>query len=145
MADQLADGVWYLDLGLIKPFASNAFLVDDGVVQTAVEGASEQKRDDPAEGGLTLVDTGTWWNEPSIREELADAGFGPGDLDRMLLTHYDLDHVGGLKRLLAEFDGPVFLGRPDFGFLRYDEQPAWAHDPVLARLLWHGGGAGEYL
>lgn len=111
MARLLTDGVWYLKLGLIPPLASNSFLVDDG--------------------SLTLVDTGLWWNEPSIRDELADAGFGPGDLDRVLLTHYDLDHVGGLKRLLPEFDGPVYLGRPDLAFLQYDAHPAWAHHKGL--------------
>ncbi|SFS08323.1 Glyoxylase, beta-lactamase superfamily II [Halomicrobium zhouii] len=111
MARKLADGAWYLDLGLIPPFASNSFLVDDG--------------------DLTLVDAGLWWNEPSVRDELADAGYAVGDLDRVLITHYDLDHVGGLKRLLPEFDGPVYLGRPDYDFLNHDSHPQWAHHKGL--------------
>jgi len=64
MARKLADGVWYLNLGLIPPFASNSFLVDDG--------------------DLTLVDVGLWWNRPSVRDELADAGYAVSDLDRVL-------------------------------------------------------------
>ena len=111
MAEKLREGVWLLDLGLVTPFASNSFLVDDGDV--------------------TLIDTGLWWNRPSIRDELADAGYGPGDLDRVLVTHYDLDHVGGLKRLLPEFDGPVYLGRPDYDFLQHENHPAWAHHKGL--------------
>ncbi|MFB6308011.1 MAG: MBL fold metallo-hydrolase [Haloarculaceae archaeon] len=104
MARQLADGVWQLDLGLVPPLAANAFLVDDGSV--------------------TLCDTGLGWNRPSLSAELSAAGYAPADLDRVLLTHYDLDHVGGLDTLDG-FDGPVYLGRPDH------ELATGAGDPPL--------------
>ena len=111
MARQLVDGVWELDLGLMPPLASNAFLVDE---QALAECDGED---------VTLCDTGLFWNEPSIRDELDDAGYGPADLDRVLLTHYDLDHVGGLKHLSPEFTGPVSLGRPDYELVRSDSPP----------------------
>ena len=128
MAREIVDGVWYLDLGLIPPFASNSFLIDDSKVD-APTGADDD--DDDGTGDVTLCDAGLWWNEPSVREELADAGYGPEDLDRVLVTHYDLDHVGGLKRLLPEFDGPVYMGRPDYDFLNHDDHPPWAHHKGL--------------
>jgi glyoxylase-like metal-dependent hydrolase (beta-lactamase superfamily II) len=111
MARQLVDGVWELDLGLLAPLASNAFLVDERAL-AGCEG------DD-----VTLCDTGLFWNEPSIRDELEDAGYGPGDLDRVLLSHCDLDHVGGLKRLLPDFTGPVYLGRPDYELVEHGSPP----------------------
>lgn len=125
MVQELREGVWLLDLGLIPPFASNSFLIDERVVR------GESESGDEGDDAVTLIDAGLWWNRPSIRAELADAGYGPGDLDRVLVTHYDLDHVGGLKRLLPEFDGPVYIGRPDYDFLQHDEHPAWAHHKGL--------------
>lgn len=105
MAEQLADGVWWLDVGLVRPVDTNAFLVDDGSV--------------------TLIDTGLWFNCPSLRSELADAGYSPGDLDRVLLTHYDLDHTTGLRELRPAFDGPVYIGQHDL------DLSTGAYDPPL--------------
>lgn len=94
MAERLGDGVWLLDVGWIRPLDTNCYLVDDGDV--------------------TLVDTGIWRNRPSLRSELALAGYDPGDIDRVLLTHYDLDHTTGLGELRPGFDGPVYIGRHDY-------------------------------
>ncbi|NLV10486.1 MBL fold metallo-hydrolase [Halomicrobium mukohataei] len=111
MARRLIDGVWELDLGLLPPLASNAFLLD------------EREMDGTDGEAVTLCDTGLFWNEPSIRDELAAVGYEPGDLDRVLLTHYDLDHVGGLERLQPEFTGPVFLGRADYELVENGAPP----------------------
>ncbi|MFB6353574.1 MAG: MBL fold metallo-hydrolase [Halobacteriales archaeon] len=87
MTDALLDGkVYRLDLGFV-----NAYLVDDGEV--------------------TLVDAGTPGAADSLRAELEAAGYAPADLDRVLVTHFDLDHVGGLARLGAE--APVHAMEPD--------------------------------
>lgn len=110
MAEQLAEGVWWLDVGLVRPIDTNAFLVDDGSV--------------------TLIDTGLPCNCPSLRSELADAGYSPSDLDRVLLTHYDLDHTTGLGGLRPEFDGPVYIGQRDL------DLSTGAYDPPL---LHHKG------
>ncbi|MFB6152362.1 MAG: MBL fold metallo-hydrolase [Haloarculaceae archaeon] len=116
MAEQVRDGLWLLDLGLFPPFATNGYLVDDGEV--------------------TLVDPGLPWNRPSLRSELADAGYGPGDLDRVLLTHFDLDHSGGLGHLLPEFDGPVYLGADDAAMVRGETDPSSRHHKgVFHRLV----------
>jgi glyoxylase-like metal-dependent hydrolase (beta-lactamase superfamily II) len=91
MAEYVADGVWLLDLGLVPPFATNSYLLDDGEV--------------------TLVDAGLPVNRPSLRDELAATGHAPEDLDRVLVTHYDVDHTGGLARLGREI--PVYVGEAD--------------------------------
>ncbi|MDX1747738.1 MAG: MBL fold metallo-hydrolase, partial [Halobacteriales archaeon] len=89
MAEELAPGVWYLNLGWRAPLGANAFLVEDGTV--------------------TLVDAGLPLNARRIRHELAATGLDPGDIDQVLITHYDLDHVGGLARLVPELDAPVYM------------------------------------
>lgn len=86
MARTLSEGVWLLDLGRV-----NAYLVADDV--------------------LTLVDTGMPWHSVAIREEIQEAGFEAEDVERILVTHFDIDHVGGL----SAFDGvaAIFVGERD--------------------------------
>lgn len=111
MAERLAEGVWLLDVGLFAPVDTNAYLIDDGEV--------------------TLIDTGLWVNRPSLRSEVADAGYGPGDIDRVLLTHYDLDHTTGLRELRPEFDGPVYLGEADYDIVTRRSSPPLLHHKGL--------------
>ncbi|WP_277541472.1 MBL fold metallo-hydrolase [Haloarcula laminariae] len=118
MVRELRPGVWLLELGLFPPLASNAYLVDERAVGSDGD-------------ALTLVDTGLWWNRPTIGDELDAVGYGPTDLDRVLLTHYDLDHVGGLNRLVPAFDGPVSVGRDDLDLLAGRAEPALLHHKGL--------------
>ncbi|WP_255195773.1 MBL fold metallo-hydrolase [Halorarius litoreus] len=126
MARRLADGLWQFDLGLFRPLASNVFLVD---------GAEVSGGDD----AVTLVDTGLPINLPTVRGELDDAGFVVADIDRVLLTHYDLDHVGGLARL-AGLDADVYMGAADVDLVRGHWHPEWTHHKGafhrLARMLY---------
>ncbi|MEF8976333.1 MAG: MBL fold metallo-hydrolase [Halapricum sp.] len=116
MAEELSPGVWLLNLGLFRPFDTNCFLVDDGTV--------------------TLIDTGLWYNRPSLGSELAAAGYEPADVDRVLLTHYDLDHTTGLRHLPAAFDGPIYIGRADYDLYTggYDP-PLVHHKGIFHRLV----------
>ena len=91
----------------------NAYLVDDGDV--------------------TLVDAGTPWNAARLEGQLAGAGYAPADVDRVLLTHYDLDHVGALAAL--EFDAPVHAADPDAGYLDGSARPPLTpHKALLQRV-----------
>jgi glyoxylase-like metal-dependent hydrolase (beta-lactamase superfamily II) len=122
MARELADGVWLLDVGLVPPLATNAFLLDGN------EAVGDTDHTDGTDEEVTLVDTGLWWNRPSLVGEVADAGYEPTDIDQVLLTHYDLDHVTGLGRLLERgFDGPVYMGRRDVELVRGEWDPPLAH------------------
>ncbi len=52
--------------------------------------------------GLTLIDTGLPGSDKKIMQYLSERGYSAKDLVRIILTHSDLDHVGGaaaLKRL----------------------------------------------
>lgn len=115
MADRLDEGLWLLNLGLVTPFATNGYLVDDG--------------------DLTLVDPGLPVNRPRIGTELADAGYDVADVDRVLVTHFDLDHVGGLARLVPEFEGPVYMGAQDLAMATGETDPKRRHHKGLFHRL----------
>lgn len=92
MATALAEGVFQLHCRGV-----NAYLLDDGAP--------------------TLIDAGSPWDVGLLRSELLDAGYHPGDIDRVLITHYDIDHVGGLARLSPALDAPVYASDPDRAYV----------------------------
>lgn len=111
MVTQLGRGVYWLDLGWPSPFGSNAYLVDDGSV--------------------TLIDSGLPLNQSGIRDEIGAAGFSIAEIDRVLITHYDLDHIGGLARLVPELDAPVFVGARDLELMEGRWDPPLLHHKGL--------------
>jgi len=124
MPRRLTGGVWLLDLGLVDPVDSYAYLVDD-----------------PDDGTVTLVDAGLFLNRPTLAAELAAAGEGYtlDDVDRVLVTHYDLDHVGGLGAF-ADSGVPVYVGADDAALIAGDADPPLLHHKGLfhrvARRVW---------
>jgi glyoxylase-like metal-dependent hydrolase (beta-lactamase superfamily II) len=98
MADELADGLWR-----IRCTGVNAYLLQ----------ADE----------LVLVDAGTPIDAGAIGRGVADAGHALADVDRVLVTHFDLDHVGALWRLDDELVGPVHMAEPDRGYLTREASP----------------------
>jgi glyoxylase-like metal-dependent hydrolase (beta-lactamase superfamily II) len=102
------DHAWRLELGGV-----NAYLVDDG--------------------GLTLIDAGMPWHTDQVRQYLADGGYDAGDVDRVLLTHFDLDHVGTLADL--GLDCKVYARHPDAEMLAGTiAPPATNHKGLLQRV-----------
>jgi|GEM_PF-258236 len=101
MVTRLSEDAWWIELGGV-----NAYLVDD-------------------EGALTLVDAGMPWHASAVLDAVVEAGFALRDLDRVLVTHYDLDHVGGLAR----FDGldlTIYAGRHDAPLVSGRESPPFS-------------------
>jgi glyoxylase-like metal-dependent hydrolase (beta-lactamase superfamily II) len=49
--------------------------------------------------GLTLIDTGLPGSGKKILGFISGLGFSPADLKRIIITHADFDHVGGLSAL----------------------------------------------
>ena len=108
-ATELSDGVWWLDLGGV-----NCYVVEDG-------------------DELVLVDAGTPWQASAIRDGVRDTGNALGDVSRVLLTHYDLDHVGALAKL--GLDVPVYAGSEDAYVLAGERKPTWRnHKGLLQRV-----------
>lgn len=101
--------VWWLDLGGV-----NAYLADDG-------------------GDLVLVDAGTPRSAAAIARGIRESGHEITDVARVLVTHYDLDHVGALSRL--GLDAPVYVGREDAYVLARQRKPDWRnHKGLLQRV-----------
>jgi glyoxylase-like metal-dependent hydrolase (beta-lactamase superfamily II) len=92
------------DVWQIECTGVNAYLADD-------------------DGVLTLVDTGLSRDGSTIRTAIREAGYDVSDLERILVTHYDVDHVGALASLAAETGADVHMGAADAPFLMGKEQP----------------------
>lgn len=110
MATELADGVWRIGCRGV-----NAYLYD---------------RDD-----LVLVDAGTPIDGGRIRAGVADAGHALADVDTVLVTHFDVDHVGALWRLDDVLDAPVHMPDPDASYLTRAASPPWSRKGLLQRAL----------
>lgn len=109
MATELADGLWWFDLGGV-----NAYLAVD-------------------DGELTLVDAGTPFDSGDIARGVSDAGYSINDIDRVLVTHFDFDHVGALSRL--PIDAPIYIGAADAPVLTGTGTPDWRnHKGALQRV-----------
>jgi glyoxylase-like metal-dependent hydrolase (beta-lactamase superfamily II) len=62
-------------------------------------------------------------------EQLRAAGFQPGDIDTVLITHYHGDHIGGLRNKAGEFVFPkakVLVPAPEHAFWMDDAKMAAA-------------------
>jgi glyoxylase-like metal-dependent hydrolase (beta-lactamase superfamily II) len=119
MITELGDGVWQIPCGAgpSRWTRVNAYLVDD-------------------DGDLTLVDTGTPRDGGRIRAAIRETGHEVADLERILVTHYDIDHVGGLASLLESSGATCYVGAGDAGFLMGREKPpAFHHKGLFQRLL----------
>lgn len=111
MVTQLGDDVWWYDLRGV-----NAYLVDDG-------------------GALTLVDTGNPWDGRNLILGLSDIDYSLQDVERVFLTHYDFDHVGGLARLHG-LDATVYVGEADAPLVTGEGKPPLSnHKGALQRAM----------
>lgn len=99
MATKLAEGVWNIDLP-----GTNAYVVEDGDT-------------------TTLVDAGFPWQADRVADALQVAAGGAEGIDRILVTHFDIDHVGGLSGIDG-LDAPVYAGEPDAGYVAGTTKPS---------------------
>ena len=110
MVTEIADGVRRIECRGV-----NAYLVFDDVP--------------------TLVDAGTPWDEAAIRDALDEAGVEVSEVGRVLLTHYDLDHVGTLAALAPDLDAAVRAYGFDAQLLRGARSPPLRnHKGLIQRL-----------
>lgn len=92
--------------------------------------------------GLTLIDTGVPGSGPLIAEAIRGLGRRPGDLRRVLLTHFHDDHAGSAADIAAWGEVEVLAHRADAPFIRGQAE---GPPPVLAdweRPIWDRVHAG---
>ncbi len=72
-----------------------------------------------------LVDAGFPGQAPQIRQAIEQAGVPFDMLRRVIITHHDIDHIGGLSGILKEAPGPVeVLSHEDErAYVQGDKQP----------------------
>lgn len=59
--------------------------------------------------GYVLVDSGFSWKRGALREALERSGCKPGNLQLILITHGDFDHVGNCAWLRKKYAAPVAM------------------------------------
>jgi glyoxylase-like metal-dependent hydrolase (beta-lactamase superfamily II) len=84
--------------------AMNVVLVDDGHTRTLIDTGAGSKWDDKARGIYRL-------RERTPEEFLAPCGIGPGDVDRVVVSHLHFDHAGG--NTVQGADGVLRAAFPD--------------------------------
>ena len=85
--------------------------------------------------GPTLVDAGTPWDADAVERRVERAGATLEEVERVLLTHYDVDHVGGLAALARRgLDAPVYAADPDAGHVEGSTPPAFDRKGLVQRL-----------
>jgi glyoxylase-like metal-dependent hydrolase (beta-lactamase superfamily II) len=117
MTTRISEHVWWCDFQGV-----NAYLFRDG-------------------GTLMLVDAGMTWHASRLERAIAavadthvSADTPIAAVDHVVLTHYDIDHVGALSRLDG-LDATVFAGSPDASFLTRTERPPWNRKGTIQRAL----------
>ncbi|WP_290819148.1 MBL fold metallo-hydrolase [Halovivax sp.] len=76
-----------------------------------------------SDDGLVLVDVGPDGGLDRLENALSDAGFELSDVKRVVLTHHDADHAGGLASLAERTDVTVAAHREEAAYVRGDEPP----------------------
>jgi len=111
MSTKLRENVWWMALSGV-----NAYLVDDG-------------------GTITLIDAGTPLDRRAIEQGITSAVGTIAEVDRILLTHFDIDHVGTLHRIEA-LHAPIYVGAADSQYLTRERRPPWRnHKGAFQRLV----------
>ncbi len=67
----------------------------------------------PAGDGFVLIDTGMPFHWGKLEAELIRAGALPGKLKLVILTHADIDHVGGCAKLQKKYKVPIAVHAGD--------------------------------
>jgi len=88
--------------------------------------------------GPTLIDTGFPWTFRRLLEALKTAGVKPADIRRIIITHADLDHIGGLRQLRSLTSAPIACHTAEAAFIT-GKAPLPGRRTLPGRLAGLGG------
>jgi glyoxylase-like metal-dependent hydrolase (beta-lactamase superfamily II) len=81
-------------------------------------------------GELILVDTGAGWSVDKIMKNIEGLGFDPKNLNKILLTHCHIDHIGGAPQVKKRFGPKIYAHK-------LDAPPIENGDPILTAATWY--------
>lgn len=84
-----------------------------------------------ADGGLTVVDAGLPYSHTRILNYVRQLGFAPAEIQAILITHADRDHMGGAFRLRQATGARVYAG------VMEGEAMAHGRETRRLRLKWY--------
>ncbi|MBN1565436.1 MAG: MBL fold metallo-hydrolase [Anaerolineae bacterium] len=87
---------------------------------------------DDAESGVTIIDAGMPGSTKRVLALLAAIGRTPQDVQQILITHADLDHVGSLKGLVKATGAPVFASKQAAHYIQKRQSPPHLGFPFKA-------------
>lgn len=99
------------------------------------------------ETGVTMVDAGLPGHWRELVEELEAMGRNPDDIEALLLTHGDSDHLGVAERLRSGHGVPVYIHQSDAPQARGEapkKNPPWGSfrvGPILG-FIWYAARRG---
>jgi len=72
--------------------------------------------------GATLIDTGVPGSEAAIGEHLQRLGLGWKDVRRIIITHQDIDHIGGASAAVKASNAEVLAHGEDIPYIQGDRR-----------------------
>lgn len=107
MPEPVADDAWWVDLDHV-----NAYVLE-------------------TEEGPVLVDAGLPRSTEDLREAIEETGQDPAELAAVLVTHTDIDHVGGLAELVHGTEAEVHVSPVAAEILTGQRKPPWLNTKGL--------------
>jgi glyoxylase-like metal-dependent hydrolase (beta-lactamase superfamily II) len=81
-------------------------------------------------GELILIDTGAGWSVEKIVKNVEGFGLDCINLNKILLTHCHIDHIGGVPEIKKRFGSKIYIHK-------LDAPPLENGDPVLTAAKWY--------
>jgi glyoxylase-like metal-dependent hydrolase (beta-lactamase superfamily II) len=94
------------------------------------------------DGGVTLIDCGIHRNARLLLRQLARLGKHPHDVERVLLTHYHVDHIAGAPAMLAATGAELMIHEAEAPLVSSPEPyPVPFQESLMTRLASLGYNA----
>jgi glyoxylase-like metal-dependent hydrolase (beta-lactamase superfamily II) len=81
-------------------------------------------------GGLLLIDTGAGWSVDKIINNVQSFGYSCKNLNKIILTHCHIDHIGGVLEIKKRFGSKIYIHE-------LDALPLEQGDSVLTAATWY--------
>lgn len=95
-----------------------------------IGGAANAYVIDAGPGGVTAIDAGLAHNASGILDLVRRIGRQPRDVANILVTHADIDHIGGLKVLHAATGAAIIAGVDSVPYIERPRNPPHVKPPL---------------